>query len=705
MMSSSQSMPAFHSIVKYAEKNHRPNCPCTLSPEDFQKHDAKQIPTPEEFLLLHKISLEICYTSDQWESIARNHFLILAQKYHPDKNPRISHEICHGIMTHLNKTYNDMIQKIRFEVLNNDEAVVDGKLYTKINCCTVTCRHLGSFSIYGFPDDVNQWRTKLKQKWGSTPTPIKSRGKKIGQQFGNEADSIYINVFDNGTIHIQGIMAIQYSEEIIIPLITGTEFRPRDEPVDRKRFSDLLKKAMSYFKKENTTENNQSKQIKKPGALTQTPAENVKPKSNNPTTESARTKNQPDKQVHKSPKDTASPNNAVIDQSSQSHNQPGMSSSISISAEVLVQLTERLKRAESRIGDLETTKEREESQLIDALKRIGNLEAEIITLKKENTQLKEQTGPKISEITKKMDEIMFNNHPNNTDGDSSGRQNHFVEQQSFANLARRLNKGGTEGLTPTNPPPNQTRKSGRIEFDRQKCFVIDNIKQKEHIKSDDEIRRIVGNQHKVVIDRISRSKDGKIFVQLSDTKDVERVTKDWNPENFGGSSATKSERPQRKLGVLKGVPLDMSIEDIKTELNNLNYADTDVKRITRRGVQTRAVRVKFKDSNDLDKAIGENVILQNLIIRAEELILQPRVTQCYNCYKYNHIAEKCESSKTCPRCASPYDESHDSCEREPVCLNCKGSHASTDKQCPIFTKLLDKQKLRVQNFYSNHHDG
>ena len=46
-------------------------------------------------------------------------------------------------------------------------------------------------------------------------------------------------------------MAIQYSEEIIIPMLTGC-FKPKSEIVDKKRFSEPLKRTMGYFKKDST---------------------------------------------------------------------------------------------------------------------------------------------------------------------------------------------------------------------------------------------------------------------------------------------------------------------------------------------------------------------------------------------------------------------------------------------------------------------
>ena len=236
----------FHNITQYAERHHNPSCSCNMKPVNFQSHDASTVESCDEFLLLNKVGSKTDITGNSWAAMAKNHFLILAQKYHPDKNSNNNQELCHQAMTPLNKSYSEIIQAIASETPNPMKVTINGKIYRKINQCTVTCLHHESFSIYGYPDDANKWRNKIKEMWGRSPTAIKHKAKKIGQQFGNISDSIYISVFDNGTIHVQGIMATQYAEEVIDPLLTQW-FKPSSSTIDRKRFSDLLKKAISHF--------------------------------------------------------------------------------------------------------------------------------------------------------------------------------------------------------------------------------------------------------------------------------------------------------------------------------------------------------------------------------------------------------------------------------------------------------------------------
>ena len=97
-------------------------------------------------------------------------------------------------------------------------------LFQKINNCTSTCQHRESFSIYGYPDHVSSWISKIKDLWGSPPSRLKGSSSH-SRQFGNKTESIFRTIYYNGTIHIQGIMAVQYSTEVIQPLLKTVFYR------------------------------------------------------------------------------------------------------------------------------------------------------------------------------------------------------------------------------------------------------------------------------------------------------------------------------------------------------------------------------------------------------------------------------------------------------------------------------------------------
>ena len=672
--------PEFHNIISYAERNHKPHCQCGFNPTDFQSHgyvnqtvvdkptttvSSEHSPSHKQFLLLH--SLPDSISANDWRSTAKNHFLILAQKYHPDKNEAIYQEQCHTAMTHLNESYKEVLQKYHFQDNMHDVVMKDNKIYQKINHCTITCQHQTSFSIYGYPDDVNQWKTKFKQLWKCSPKPIKSKSKRIGHQFGNDTESLYINLFDNGTIHIQGIMALQYSEEFIGPLFQQW-FKLSSTSTDRKRFSDLLKKSLALFR--NEISNSASYQM--PSSLTTTKS-NLKQLAS--TTEEASSF---------AIEDPDTPLPQLAGGLSLHQNEPHDDRSM------IQKLSARLDQALTRIGDLEEAASQlvSKEQLNNALTRIAILESNIVELTTANKQLKEQTGPKFAQLTKKIDQL--------THLTPMPIQSTSTTKASFADHASKLNQKSNN----IQPKSSITKfATSRIEFDRSKCVVLDKIQNNDEIKSDDCIRRIIGKDKNIVIDRISRAHTGQIFVQLSDPEAVDKVITNWDPKTFGHSTVYRSKKPQRRYGVLKGIPLNLSDDEIKDDLTDLGFIDTVVDRILQQHKPTRAVKVRFQSEDDLRQAIRSNVVIQHLTTRVELLSVSPRVTQCFNCQKFGHIADKCRLPKACIKCSKPYDESHEECNNAERCVNCQGNHASIYKQCPKFIERFNLQKQKMDNLF------
>ena len=61
----------------------------------------------------------------------------------------------------------------------------------------------------------------------------------------------------------------------------------------------------------------------------------------------------------------------------------------------------------------------------------------------------------------------------------------------------------------------------------------------------------------------------------------------------------------------------------------------------------------------------------------------PRVLQCFNCYRFGHTSRVCTRDKICLVCSQP---EHGDCSRPKVCANCKEAHHARDKNCKVFKK-------------------
>lgn len=640
-MASKQSSepPYYHDILKYVNSNHLPNCRCQAKATDFQKHVPTEQQSNSQILLLGEICLGEEKNSNEQKRIIKNHFILLAQKFHPDKNTQDNTPMCTEIMKLVNKAYIELMKDISEKELYPELVVADNKIFQKINNCTASCQHLESFSIYGYPDHVSSWIAKLKDIWGSSPIRLKGASSP-GRQFGDKTQSIFITIYDNGTIHVQGIMALQYSTEVIQPLLK-TWFKPNTEAVSTKRFSNQLKKALGHFKEVNFAEKTSS-HPKAISETTQRQGENT-------------LSHLPEKDKNKSV------------ENSESHQ--------------ATQNNEKIATLENTITIYENLFKEMNQKLNKALKRIDNLESEVAEIKEENKHLQMLTGPAIGNLTRKIDTI----------------EEGMKTQENWADIAKRYPQNPNTTNQPPSPPKNRPmfkKPSNKLEFNPNKCVVIEDIEDQNQVKKDDNIRRIVGRAKDVVIDRITHTRTGNIMVQLSDQHMVDRVIDSWDHTNFGRSKTRKTVQPNRNCGVLKGVPLDIQETEIEKELEDQGFSNVTAKRFKKNNQDTRAVKVTFDSQRDLHQAIEKRVLIQHLTFRVEEMAYTPTVVQCFNCRRFNHVASRCNREKICHLCSDLYDETHDSCNKIRRCINCTGNHSALYKGCPKYNEIYHKLNQR-----------
>ena len=72
----------------------------------------------------------------------------------------------------------------------------------------------------------------------------------------------------------------------------------------------------------------------------------------------------------------------------------------------------------------------------------------------------------------------------------------------------------------------------------------------------------------------------------------------------------------------------------------------------------------------------------------------PNPMRCFNCNKFGHTNQRCKVAANCPGCRK--DKHEGQCDGPKLCSNCNGPHASSAKDCPVWQKEKEIQRVRVE---------
>lgn len=142
-------------------------------------------------------------------------------------------------------------------------------------------------------------------------------------------------------------------------------------------------------------------------------------------------------------------------------------------------------------------------------------------------------------------------------------------------------------------------------------------------------------------------------------------------------------------GVVDGVPLDVEMEEIKTEID-CNHDILNAYRMNRffngKKEPTEKVAIIFRT-----RQLPKYVRIYNLRSKVEPFITKS--TFCQNCCRYNHMTKYCKSNKKrCTKC-SKVDCNEEACNNETYCFYCKANHRPNSKFCKEKEKQQQIRKI------------
>ena len=133
-----------------------------------------------------------------------------------------------------------------------------------------------------------------------------------------------------------------------------------------------------------------------------------------------------------------------------------------------------------------------------------------------------------------------------------------------------------------------------------------------------------------------------------------------------------------KKGVLWCRELDtVNLTEIKGELASQQV--TEVKRIS----VTRAGKREHTHTYIL--TFGTPYLPTKIKVGYLSVSIKPYIPnplRCFRCQRFRHHQDKCKSPEVCGNT----DHSKENCEVDPACVNCKGKHEASSKNCPSWKK-------------------
>lgn len=150
----------------------------------------------------------------------------------------------------------------------------------------------------------------------------------------------------------------------------------------------------------------------------------------------------------------------------------------------------------------------------------------------------------------------------------------------------------------------------------------------------------------------------------------------------------------RKI-VIKDIPVEMSIEELKTAIKDENSKVLIVNafRLKRKDRETK----KRIDSPSVCLEIRGEVIPDFLIILRTVNPVSPYIPFVRICFKYGrygHISRMCERTPKCLICAGDHTSSTEtSWIKGHRCINCDGDHNTLNRECPTLKKQKEIVKI------------
>lgn len=137
--------------------------------------------------------------------------------------------------------------------------------------------------------------------------------------------------------------------------------------------------------------------------------------------------------------------------------------------------------------------------------------------------------------------------------------------------------------------------------------------------------------------------------------------------------------------VVRGVPQDVEVEEIKEDLRSRGFSFSEVVRM-RRGKSTFPMLMISAPKTEEGRRCFDIAHIMQLRVTTEPKRKPTSAAQCYKCQQYGHVSYRCFGEIRCAFCSENHPSTACQQPRGPglpaKCSNCSGDHPSFAKSCP-----------------------
>lgn len=213
-------------------------------------------------------------------------------------------------------------------------------------------------------------------------------------------------------------------------------------------------------------------------------------------------------------------------------------------------------------------------------------------------------------------------------------------------------------------------------------FTKQTEQQKHPVKISKAIEKEIG-----IVKAVSCLTNGRLMIKCMDEKQKQKILK---MKTIAGGKVICTEIGEKTRGVISGVPLNVSVDDIKGSLDGGTVVSArrlqmwkDSKRC-----DSMSVMIQFEGNT-----LPIKVKLGFMSFSVREYIPPP--LRCFKCQRMGHVANACKGKMRCAKCGGEHE--YGKCEEgtEIKCCNCGEGHSAAYAGCPIQQEAREIQKIKI----------